>query len=114
VVDVIAEDPCIAWRMTVRIRREKRAKFLEDELQSGKRVPFDAAVRAIDEAIGNGRLVRTRSTVHDGCGLADRAIDLVDGARRPSLPEADHECTSRRPGDLANRPQIARNAKLRT
>jgi len=60
-VDVIAEDPLYRLADDGKDSPGKTRELLEDELQSGKRVPFDAAVRAIDEAIGNGRLVRTEA-----------------------------------------------------
>jgi conjugative relaxase-like TrwC/TraI family protein len=59
--DVIAEDPLYRLADDGKGSRGKTRALLEFELQSAKRVPFDAAVRAIDEAIGNGRLVRTEA-----------------------------------------------------
>jgi conjugative relaxase-like TrwC/TraI family protein len=59
--DVIAEDPLYRLADDGKGSPGKTRALLESELETEKRVPFDAAVRAIDEAIGNGRLVRTEA-----------------------------------------------------
>ncbi|HXM80405.1 MAG TPA: MobF family relaxase [Burkholderiales bacterium] len=59
--DVIAEDPLYRLADDGKGSPGKTRELLEKELQSEKRVPIDAAVGAIDEGIGNGRLVRTEA-----------------------------------------------------
>ena len=103
--DVIAEDPLYRPADDREGSPGKTRAVLEDEMQRDRRVPIDAAVRAIDEAIRERQPGTDRGPLHDRCGLAHRAIHLADGTRRPSPPEADDECPSCRSGDLADRPQ---------
>lgn len=59
--DVIAEEALYRLADDGKGSPGKTRELLEKELQSEKRVPIDAAVDAIDERIGNGRLVRTEA-----------------------------------------------------
>src|SRR5439155_5808579 len=59
--DVIAEVPMYRLADDRAGSPAKTRSLLQDELHSEKGVPVDAAVRAIDEAIREGRLVQAES-----------------------------------------------------